>query len=218
MNVKDFFSFRQNKFFWGNIAAMIAVVCAILFGVLKALDIYTRHGEAVVVPDVRGMRVAEAGALLARQKLSGVVSDSSYVKELPAGVILDYTPSAGQKVKEGRVIYLTVNTLSIPLRSVPEVSDNSSMREAQARITAVGFKLAENEYIPGEKDWVYAVKYKGVPLATGEKVPTGATLTLVVGDGSELPQETDSTGTALSTSADTPSAPAGDSPVDESWF
>lgn len=214
MNVKEFFSFRKNNYFWVNIIAMVVVVWALLFGVLKGLDVYTRHGEAMVVPDVKSMRVAEAEALLAKQKLSGVVADSSYVKDLPAGVILDYTPAAGQKVKEGRVIYLTVNTLSVPLRNVPEVSDNSSMREAQARLAAAGFKLAENEYIPGEKDWVYAVKYKGIPLAAGEKVPTGATLTLVVGDGGALPQDEDS----LAAPAGAPATPAGDSPVDESWF
>lgn len=53
MTIKDFFSFRQNRFFWANILAMAVVVVGLLFGVLKGLDIYTRHGEAVIVPDVK---------------------------------------------------------------------------------------------------------------------------------------------------------------------
>ena len=57
MTIKDFFSFRQNKYFWINIAAMIVVVGLLLFGTLKGIDIYTHHGEAVVVPDVKGMTV-----------------------------------------------------------------------------------------------------------------------------------------------------------------
>ncbi len=57
MTIKDFFSFRQNRFFWANILAMAVVVVGLLFGVLKGLDIYTRHGEAVIVPDVKGMGV-----------------------------------------------------------------------------------------------------------------------------------------------------------------
>ena len=61
MTIKDFFSFRQNKYFWINIAAMIVVVGLLLFGTLKGIDIYTHHGEAVVVPDVKGMTVGEAG-------------------------------------------------------------------------------------------------------------------------------------------------------------
>ena len=31
--------------------------------------------------------------------------------------MLDLNPGVGQKVKEGRTIYLTINTLSIPLRA-----------------------------------------------------------------------------------------------------
>lgn len=41
MTIKDFFSFRQNRFFWANILAMAVVVVGLLFGVLKGLDIYT---------------------------------------------------------------------------------------------------------------------------------------------------------------------------------
>ena len=52
MTIKEFFSFKQNKFFWINLIAMVIVVALVLFGVLKGLDIYTRHGEAVVVPKV----------------------------------------------------------------------------------------------------------------------------------------------------------------------
>ena len=99
-----------------------------------------------------------------------IVSDSSYVKTLPAGCILEYNPAAGQKVKEGRTIYLTINTIEVPLHIVPDVADNSSLRQAEARILASGFKLAEIQYIPGEKDWVYGVKYKGRQLSIGEKV------------------------------------------------
>ena len=52
MTIKEFFSFRRNGYFWGNLLLMIVVVVGGVFGVLKGLDMYTRHGEAVVVPDV----------------------------------------------------------------------------------------------------------------------------------------------------------------------
>ena len=119
MTIKEFFSFKQNKFFWINLIAMVIVVALVLFGVLKGLDIYTRHGEAVVVPNVKGMGVAEAEKMFRNQGLTCIVSDSSYVKNLPAGCILEHNPAAGQKVKEGRTIYLTINTLSTPLLVVP---------------------------------------------------------------------------------------------------
>lgn len=60
MTIKEFFSFKTNKYFWVNILVMIVAVVLIVFGVMKWLDVYTRHGEAVVVPDVKGMTVDEA--------------------------------------------------------------------------------------------------------------------------------------------------------------
>lgn len=212
MTIKEFFSFKTNKYFWLNLIAMVAVVILLLFGVLKWLDVYTRHGEAVVVPDVKGMTVGEAEMLLRNHGLVCVVSDSNYVKNKPAGSILELNPSAGQKVKEGRTIYLTINTLDAPLRLVPDVADNSSVRQAQAKILAAGFKLSESELISGEKDWVYGVKYKGRQLNMGDKVPVGATLTLLVGDGETQVQDSDSLEIVEDAVGTT------DVSTDDSWF
>lgn len=212
MTIKEFFSFKTNKYFWLNLIAMVAVVILLLFGVLKWLDVYTRHGEAVVVPDVKGMTVGEAEMLLRNHGLVCVVSDSNYVKNKPAGSILELNPSAGQKVKEGRTIYLTINTLDAPLRLVPDVADNSSVRQAQAKILAAGFKLSESELISGEKDWVYGVKYKGRQLNMGDKVPVGATLTLLVGDGETQVQDSDSLEIVEDAAGTT------DVSADDSWF
>lgn len=217
MTIKEFFSFRQNKYFWVNLIAMAVVVIGLVFGVLKGLDIYTRHGEAVVVPDVKGMTVGEAEKMFRNHGLNCIVSDSSYVKTLPAGCILEYNPSAGQKVKEGRTIYLTINTLNIPLQVVPDVADNSSLRQAEARILASGFKLAEIQHVAGEKDWVYGVKYKGRQLSIGEKVPTGSVLTLMVGSGNGLSEEADSLGESNVEGTESGTS-SEDSAADESWF
>lgn len=168
---------------------MVVVLAGVIFGVLAALDAYTRHGEAVVVPDVKGLSLAEAQTMFADRGLNCVVADSSYVKNLPAGCILDYSPTAGQRVKEGRMVYLTINALDIPLQEVPDVADNSSVRQAEARLLAAGFRLTNNDSIPGEKDWVYAVKYRGNSLEIGAKVPMGAILTLVIGNGEEAPAD-----------------------------
>lgn len=217
MTIKEFFSFRQNRFFWVNILAMIVVVGALMFGVLKWVDVYTRHGEAVVVPDVKGMGVGEAEKVFRNRGLNCVVSDSTYVKDQPAGCILEYNPGAGQKVKEGRTIYLTINTLDIPLQIVPDVADNSSLRQAEARILASGFKLSEIQYVTGEKDWVYGVKYNGRQLTIGEKVPVGAILTLMVGNGDSELLQSDSLNVEVPVSTDQ-STSAEDSAADESWF
>ncbi|MCD7900909.1 MAG: PASTA domain-containing protein [Bacteroides sp.] len=167
---------------------MIATVAIIIFIVFKWMDSYTRHGQAITVPDVQGMDVKSANSLFAEHGLQGMVTDSTYVKDKKPGAILDQIPPSGNKVKEGRIIYLTVNTRSVPMIEVPDVADNSSYRQAEARMLAAGFKLTAPEKITGETDWVYGVKYRGQMLHVGEKVPLEATLTLVIGDGTASSQ------------------------------
>ena len=191
MSIRQFFSFRENRFFWLNIGAMALVVVLVIFGVLKGLDIYTHHGEAVVVPDVKGKSLLEARQTFEKADLQCMVTDSDYVSTLPAGCILDYNPPAGQKVKRGRIIYLNINTLSIPLVNVPDVADNSSLRQAEARLLAAGFKISKVEEVGGEKDWVYGVKYNGKQLMIGEKVPINSTLSLMVGSGDAVKDSLD---------------------------
>lgn len=212
MTFKEFFSFKNNRFFWINIILMLAVCGASLWGVLKWLDAYTQHGESVTVPQVSGMSVDEAALLFQKEELVCAVVDSSYRKGVMPGSILDQSPVAGMKVKKGRTIYLTINSLSTPLQAVPDVADNSSVRQAEAKLLAAGFKLTDNELITGEKDWVYGVKYNGRRLNFGEKVPIGAKLTILVGSGqSEEISDSNNIG------VDTPSSGEG-AVVDDSWF
>jgi beta-lactam-binding protein with PASTA domain len=191
----------------------------LIFIVLKGLDFYTHHGDAVQVPDIKGMSLSEAQLMLKNHGLKGVVVDSNYIKTMPAGCVLELLPAAGESVKEGRTIYLTVNTGLAPLYVVPDVADNSSARQARARLQAAGFKLTEDEHIPGERDWVYGVKYNGHELRHGEKVPVGAMLTLLVGNGGSQPVESDSLDVDDS---DEPvshsSSSSSSSTTDESWF
>ena len=82
---KDFFSFKNNRFFWVNIIAMVVVVVVAIFSTLEWLDSYTRHGEAIDVPNVKNINIDEAEVMLSNRDLSVVVIDSVYKKNLPAG-------------------------------------------------------------------------------------------------------------------------------------
>lgn len=209
---KDFFSFKNNRFFWLNLIIMVVVIIAAPLIALQWLDSYTRHGEAVVVPNVKGINVRIAENTLAKQSLKSVVVDSSYVKGVEPGAILDQNPAGGARVKEGRMVYLTINTDSAPKVAMPDIMDNSSLRQAEAKLRALGFKVTEPEYISGEKDWVYSVKYRGRELRAGEKVPHEAVLTLCVGDGNETTPED-------SILVEEPVPVSDDKPiVDKSWF
>ena len=181
VTLKEFFSFKNNRFFWLNIIAMIVVLIGCIWGTLTWLDIYTHHGQSHIVPDVKSQHIAQAKALLESKQMKAVVIDSNFVKGLPAGVVLDQTPAGGARVKENRTIYLTINTLEVPKIKLPDLIDNSSVRQAAAKLKAMGLKLTEPELVPGEQDWVYGIKYRGRELQSGESIPHEALLTLCIG-------------------------------------
>lgn len=215
ITLKEFFSFKKNRFFWLNLIAMIVVVIGACWGTLLWLDHYTHHGEAYVVPNVKNKTLGEAQLALHNQKLEGLVVDSSYVKGLPDGIILDQNPAGGARVKEGRTIYLTITTSKVPLVKLPDLIDNSSLRQAEAKLKAMGFRLTEPEYVSGEQDWIYGIKYRGRSLMSGDKVPHEAMLTLCVGNTAIRDSlAMDSTQVMINEGASSSS----EAEVDDSWF
>ena len=183
MEAKEFFGKFASGFLWGNILAMVLVVVALAFGVKYGLDVYTRHGEGIEVPKVEGMVYQNARALMEERGLYLVVTDSGYNKRLPANSILIQNPGPGMKVKQGHTIYVTVNSPSSPSFAIPDLVDNSSFREAEAKLTAIGFKLTPPQQVEGEKDWVYGILCRGRRVSTGDRISIDSPLTLLIGNG-----------------------------------
>ncbi len=191
MKSKEFFGKFVSAYLLGHLAAMAAFVALLCFGVMYWLDVYTHHGESIPVPDLSGMDYEKAYRLLESDGLRVVVSDSGYNKRLPANCVLAQTPAAGLKVKTGHVISVTVNSPSSPTLVIPDLIDNSSAREAKAKLTAMGFRLLEPKYVTGEKDWVYGIVCRGHNVATGDIVSIESPLTLVIGSGTYDDSETE---------------------------
>jgi len=183
MEAKEFFGKFASGFLWGNILAMVLVVVALAFGVKYGLDVYTHHGEGIVVPKIEGMVYDKARTLMVERGLNIMVTDSGYNKRLPANSILLQNPGPGMKVKQGHTIYVTVNSPSSPSFAIPDLVDNSSFREAEAKLTAIGFKLTPPQQVEGEKDWVYGILCRGRRVSTGDRISIDSPLTLLVGNG-----------------------------------
>ena len=183
MKAKEFFGKFCSLYLWGNLLAMVLVIVGLCLGVKYGLEAYTHHGEGIEVPALVNMRADNARVLLIEKGLELMVADSGYNKRLPADCILAQSPGAGTKVKEGRVIYVTINSPSSPSFPIPDLIDNSSYREAEAKLTAIGFKLLPPKRITGERDWVYGILCRGHHVNTGDRVSIESPLTLIIGNG-----------------------------------
>lgn len=183
MTVAEFFGKLKSKYLWGNLAAMAGVVIVLALGVRYGIDIYTHHGESIAIPNLLHKKYADAERILDNLGLTIEVSDTGYVKTLPPDCILEQSPAPGEHVKSGHVIYVTINALHTPTLTLPDIIDNSSLREAMAKLTAMGFKLGPPQFVPGEKDWVYGVIVNGRHVVYGDKIPVDAKLIIVAGNG-----------------------------------
>ena len=184
MNTKEFFGKLARGYVWWNLLAMAVVVVLLCFGVKYGLEYYTHHGEGIMVPKVQGMTYNKARLLLEEEGLIILVTDSGYNKTLPADCILAQTPGSGTNVKQGHIVYVTVNSPTSPSFTIPDIVDNSSVREAEAKLMAMGFRLLPAQTVPGEKDWVYGIVCRGRRVSNGDRIPIDYPLTLLVGGGS----------------------------------
>ena len=178
--------FLKSLFSWKvtlNIWVMILLFCGIVVGSYFSLGAYTHHGEKVVVPNVCKKIFKNAKNELHKLGLEIQVSDTVYLKHLPADLIMEQTPVGGKKVKPGRIIYVVINAGHSPRRIVPDIVDNSSAREAKAMLEALGFHSVEIQYGPGEKDWVVDMISNGKHVLAGDELAVDAHLVLIVGDG-----------------------------------
>ena len=183
MKQSEFFGKFKSWYLWGNLLAMFMVVLAVGIGVRYGLDVYTHHGESIEIPNVKHRQFADAEQILKNAGLKIEVVDTGYVKSLPANCILEQSPAPGEKVKSGNVITVTINASHSPTITLPDVIDNSSLREAMAKLSAMGFKLGMPQYIAGEKDWVYGILVKGRHVVAGDRISVEETLIIQVGNG-----------------------------------
>lgn len=183
MKTSEFMRKLACKSLWLNLLAMAAVIVILVLGTSVAMNLYTHHGETITVPDVKKHSYESSIKMLEDLGLEVVVNDTGYVKNLPPGTILDQLPAPGTQVKSGRIIYLTVNASDSPTLVLPDIIDNCSLREAMARLNALGFKLGPVQFVPGEKDWVYGIVVNGRNVSAGDRISIESKLIIQAGNG-----------------------------------
>lgn len=185
MKVKEFFKNLFGSLVMLNCLGMIIVSLILCMGVFYGLDIYTHHNEEIEVPDLYGQNIDVAKKKLESLGLDYLIIGKAYREKVPDRAVIIQSIAAGEKVKEGRVIELHINTLA-PTLEIPEgIIGNCTLMEAKAILMNVGFKLAPVEYVKGDaKDWVVQLKVKGKPVKGGAKVSVKTPLVIVVSDGS----------------------------------
>jgi len=163
---------------------MLAVLVLAFYLLTKWLDSYTNHGQKQEVPDLVGFELSAAQKIADDQNLLLVVIDTLYRDNVPPGAIIDHTPSPGKFVKENRTIYISVNSNTPIMISMPKAYD-VSLRQAKYILERKGLKLGRVEYKPDViENYVFGQSYNGKEIKEGVEIPRGAKIDLIVGKGS----------------------------------
>lgn len=169
-----------------NFLLIILVGFSVIWMALIGLDVWTDHGAYEVVPDMKGLSYNQAVKALESVGLKPELSDSIYDMTTAPGTVLEQSPRARTKVKPHRTVYLTVTAFSPKMISLPAVTD-MSLRQARSTLEGAGIRNICEVLVPSEyKDLVLGVKFNGVSVQPGARVPTSATITIEVGEGLSL--------------------------------
>lgn len=189
-----FIDFIFSKIFFKHLLLAIVAANIIFWGSLFFLNFYTRHGEAIPVPDLHGMSIEQALKKLQENNMLGIITDSVFLTDKPKGTIIDQNPPISFKVKNGRKVFLTINAFYPERVQIPNMV-GVSLRQAKAMLETYGLKIGKLRYVPDiAKDNVLEQKYKGKKIAEGTLVEKGSLIDFVLGKG-DIEEESDTTQT-----------------------
>ncbi|WP_028297234.1 PASTA domain-containing protein [Olivibacter sitiensis] len=168
--------------FRNNLIIALVTGFVLLLLTFFVLRFYTRHGESIAVPNLKGMEIEEAIRALEAQGFRYQI-DSVYQADSPPGLVIEQDPDMGTKVKNNRTLYLTIITKSAPEVQFPDLVD-MALVEALATLNNYGLKLGDTTYIPDiARDRVLEVNYGGQDIQVGQLIPKGSKIDLILGDG-----------------------------------
>ena len=167
-----------------NLSLAIALIIFLLLGVNYGLSMYTHHGEKIPVPDLHGLELDEVKNLLDELELRYEIRDSLFEENMPRNSVLKQDPDTGEFVKEGRIIYLSINNNEVPKVKMPDLTDKN-IHQALMILEGLGImpgKIDTTENIA--EDAVIEQRHKGKIIRPDTEIPQGSVIDLVIGDGS----------------------------------
>lgn len=177
------YNYIVQRIFLRNIVLAFIILIVGTFIIMQLLKIYTRHNEALSVPDFQGLTLEEARDLAERKQMRVVVFDSVFLTDFERGSVVDQHPKAGLKVKRNRKIFLTINAMNPERIPMPDLI-SLTFRQAKAKLESFNLKLGEVTYEPDiGVNLVLQQRINGREINPGDSVSKGSYIDLVLGKG-----------------------------------
>lgn len=185
--MKPFFRFLISRQFLFNLLGIILVWVLAIWATFSFIKSYGNFEKNVEVPSFIGLHVDDLNLFVEGKEISYEIFDSVYVEGVAPGTVVSQIPlptdSSGMPAKPGRVVKLTVVPLAPKQVPMPWLVDKSKFIATKV-LESRGLRYKEEfESAPAGKDFVLKQLYKGEPIDSGQTVPEGARITLVISKG-----------------------------------
>lgn len=178
-----FLRFFISKLFLFNFLGAVLLFVVAFFGLNMYLKSYTQHGKSVTVPNLIGLPAEEAIRLIEDGGFNYVIVDTVFDDKVDKGAIAEQNPRGEALVKNGRKIYLIVNSNNDELISMPQFV-GYSIRQVYSLAETYGLVVGNLRYVPDiAVNVVIRQMYEGDEIAAGTKVKKGSKIDFVLGLG-----------------------------------
>lgn len=181
MTLKEYLKTRT---FAIQAALGISIILVLGYLFMHWLTFTTDHGHEITVPDLRKLSEQEVEEKLDDLNLEYVLLDTvDFNPDFPKFSVVEQDPTAGSKVKEGRKIYIKINSGTYTMVKVPNLIEKT-YRQAVPTLKALGLQEGKIIYKPYlGKDMVLEMQLNGKKLKPGEQVLKSSKIDLILGDG-----------------------------------
>lgn len=178
-------SFLKDKRIYLHLAIMALISILVIWLTILIINNFTRHGQAIQVPDFSGLYYEELGENADFERFNFTIIDSVYDPTKERGTIISQDPLKDALVKEGRMIYLTVVAVNPKMVEMPELKD-LSLRSAASLLQTYDLTVGKLTYEPDiAKNAVLRQLYRGLEIEPGKMVTAGSSIDLVLGLGDQ---------------------------------
>ncbi len=154
----------------------------VLVGMWVFLHFYSRHGDFMEVPDIRGLVLQDAQQNLRSQGLEIIHLDSVYSRDGRAFEVIEQVPPPGSDIKSGRKIYVSTFRSTPPSERVG-VTEGQDLTIARIILENKGF-LVEERIEPNIALFGRVTRIenqKGFLLSADSRIPRGSKVRLIYG-------------------------------------
>lgn len=180
---KNKFLFKNKYFYFHLIVGSVVTLFFFWLTIQPLLNWYTLNGREFKLKNYHGLTLEEASNELEKLGLRYEILDSVFTDSVPKGSIFTQSPTPGTFIKNGRLIYFTVNRTTFQKFVIPDIY-NRSEREATNQLSNhFELKIKRGENYNSDVSVVTMLKVDNHEVFPGQELIEGTAITVYFGSG-----------------------------------